>query len=189
MVLYSTNQYYIVPTTFIVIIYANFLYFLNPLTFQVGKSTLVNQFLWEAFIKEYRPTVEEFNWIEYEVEDGELLVQIIDSSGSRDFLAMRDLYCKQGDAFMVVYAVDDPSSYSEAMEIVEEIKLKSPKQVRSTLTLLYYTNSHYLITNSLGPHFISGQQSRSQGTRCKREQLAFRDKSPGVRPKKQNTHG
>ncbi|CAD5206050.1 unnamed protein product [Bursaphelenchus okinawaensis] len=94
---------------------------------RVGKSTLVNQFLWEAFIREYRPTVEEFNWIEYEAEDGELLVQIIDSSGSRDFLAMRDLYYKQGDAFMVVYAVDDPGSYLEAVQIVNEIKEKSPK--------------------------------------------------------------
>lgn len=43
---------------------------------KTGKTTLVNQFLWEAFIKDYRPTVEEFNWIEYDSEDGELVVQV-----------------------------------------------------------------------------------------------------------------
>lgn len=37
---------------------------------KVGKSALVCQFLWEEFIKEYRPTVEEFNWIEYKKDDG-----------------------------------------------------------------------------------------------------------------------
>jgi small GTP-binding protein len=43
---------------------------------RVGKTTLVNQFLWEAFIRDYRPTVEEFNWVEYDSEDGELTVQV-----------------------------------------------------------------------------------------------------------------
>jgi GTPase SAR1 family protein len=43
---------------------------------RVGKSVLVNQFLWEAFVEQYRPTVEEFNWVEYDSEDGELVVQV-----------------------------------------------------------------------------------------------------------------
>ncbi|KAI6182043.1 Ras family protein [Aphelenchoides bicaudatus] len=94
---------------------------------KVGKSTLVNQFLWEAFIKDYRPTVEEFNWIEYDSEEGELVVQIIDSSGSRDFLSMRDLYYKTGNAFLVVYALDDPNSYSEAIEIMQQIQALNHK--------------------------------------------------------------
>lgn len=37
---------------------------------KVGKSAIVGQFLWEEFVKEYRPTVEEFNWIEYNKDDG-----------------------------------------------------------------------------------------------------------------------
>uniref|UniRef100_A0A0R3RP51 Zonular occludens toxin n=1 Tax=Elaeophora elaphi TaxID=1147741 RepID=A0A0R3RP51_9BILA len=37
---------------------------------KVGKTALVSQFLWEEFVKEYRPTVEEFNWIEYKKDDG-----------------------------------------------------------------------------------------------------------------------
>ena len=80
----------------------------------MGKSALVNQFLWEIFIQDYHPTVEEFNWIEYDcsesaISDGSskenqhssLMLQVIDSSGSRDFLAMRHLYYKIGNAFIV----------------------------------------------------------------------------------------
>jgi hypothetical protein len=42
---------------------------------------------------------------------------------------MRDLYYKTGDAFLVVYALDDPNSYSEAIEIMEQIREKNPKNV------------------------------------------------------------
>ncbi|CAB3408386.1 unnamed protein product [Caenorhabditis bovis] len=89
---------------------------------RVGKSALVSQFLWQKFVSEYRATVEEFNWIEYEVEEGRvLMVQIIDSSGSRDFIGMRNLYIGTADAFMVVFAVNDPSSLIEARSTINEI--------------------------------------------------------------------
>ncbi|KAH7726737.1 Small GTPase superfamily [Aphelenchoides avenae] len=96
---------------------------------KVGKTTMVNQFLWELFVREYRPTVEEFNWVEYEGDNGELLLQLIDSSGSRDFLAMRYLYIRTGDAFMIVYSMDDPASYAEALTLMEEIRDKNERNV------------------------------------------------------------
>ncbi|KAL3997741.1 Ras family protein [Acanthocheilonema viteae] len=96
---------------------------------KVGKSALVGQFLWEEFIKQYRPTVEEFNWIEYKNDDGgKTLLQVVDSSGSRDFLAMRHLYAKIGDAFVVVFAVDDPISLDEAKDIVKEVQARNIKK-------------------------------------------------------------
>ncbi|CAG9531521.1 unnamed protein product, partial [Cercopithifilaria johnstoni] len=95
----------------------------------VGKSALVGQFLWEKFTKEYRPTVEEFNWIEYMKDDGsKILLQVVDSSGSRDFLAMRHLYARIGDAFVVVFAVDDPISLDEAKDIIKEVQTRNTKK-------------------------------------------------------------
>uniref|UniRef100_A0A9J2P2S8 GTP-binding protein Rhes n=1 Tax=Ascaris lumbricoides TaxID=6252 RepID=A0A9J2P2S8_ASCLU len=96
---------------------------------KVGKTALVGQFLWDGFITEYHPTVEEFNWIEYNNEFGnELLLQVIDTSGSHDFLAMRHLYARTGDAFIVVFAADDPESFEEAKRIVEEIRERNIKK-------------------------------------------------------------
>ncbi|KAM3722198.1 Ras-related protein Rap-1b [Dirofilaria immitis] len=93
---------------------------------KVGKTALVSQFLWEEFVKEYRPTVEEFNWIEYNQDDGgKTFLQIVDSSGSHDFLAMRHLYERIGDAFVVVFAVDDPASLDEAKDIIKEIRARN----------------------------------------------------------------
>ncbi|VDO91695.1 unnamed protein product [Heligmosomoides polygyrus] len=79
---------------------------------------------------DYRPTVEEFNWVEYDVEEGSaLMLQIIDSSGSRDFLAMRHFYVRTGDAFLVVFSIDDASSLDEAKRIIEEIEQERQKKV------------------------------------------------------------
>ncbi|KAK5964240.1 GTP-binding protein [Trichostrongylus colubriformis] len=97
---------------------------------KVGKSAMVSQFLWESFVTDYRPTVEEFNWIEYDVEEGSaLMLQIIDSSGSHDFLAMRHFYIRTGDAFLVVFSIDDASSLEEAKKIIEEIEEERKKKV------------------------------------------------------------
>uniref|UniRef100_A0A1I8AZC7 Ras-domain-containing protein n=1 Tax=Meloidogyne hapla TaxID=6305 RepID=A0A1I8AZC7_MELHA len=99
---------------------------------KTGKSALVSQFLWECFMFDYRPTVEEFNWVEYgciEQKSGgpNFMLQLIDSSGSRDFLAMRHLYYRIADAFMVVYAADDPQSYAEALTMLKEIGEQNTK--------------------------------------------------------------
>ena len=99
---------------------------------KTGKSALVNQFLWEAFLADYRPTVEEFNWVEYgraDQPESNFLLQLIDSSGSRDFLAMRHLYYRIGDAFMVVYAANDAQSYAEALAMLREISQQNCKDV------------------------------------------------------------
>ncbi|KAI6179579.1 Ras domain containing protein [Aphelenchoides besseyi] len=80
------------------------------------------------YIREYRPTVEEFHFIEYETEQNEsLTIQIIDSSGSRDFIAMRELYYKTGDAFIIVYSYNDPMTFGEAIEIMEQIQERNLK--------------------------------------------------------------
>ncbi|KAE9548647.1 hypothetical protein FO519_008138 [Halicephalobus sp. NKZ332] len=92
---------------------------------KVGKSALVSQFLWNSFPEEYRPTVEEFNWIEYDIGGGDLVLQVIDTAGSRDFLAMRSLYTKTGDVFIVVFSLEDPDSFQEAKRIIQEIKTEN----------------------------------------------------------------
>ncbi|EPB66203.1 Ras family protein [Ancylostoma ceylanicum] len=72
---------------------------------RVGKSALVSQFLWEGFVSDYKPTVEEFNWIEYELGEGSALM------------------------LQVVFSIDDASSFEEAKKIIEEIEQERNKKV------------------------------------------------------------
>ncbi|CAK5035722.1 unnamed protein product [Meloidogyne enterolobii] len=118
---------------------------------KTGKSALVSQFLWECFLSDYRPTVEEFNWVEYGCVEQKLsgpnfMLQLIDSSGSRDFLAMRHLYYRIADAFMVVYAADDPQSYAEALTMLKEIGEQNTKNA----PILLLQNKSDLVPRSGG---------------------------------------
>ncbi|KRX89406.1 GTP-binding protein, partial [Trichinella pseudospiralis] len=90
---------------------------------QVGKTAIVDQYLWKKFQPDnYKPTIDEFNWIEYETENGNtLMLELIDTAGCRDFPAMRNLYMTIGDAFILVYSVDNQASFEEIKQIRKEI--------------------------------------------------------------------
>lgn len=144
---------------------------------RVGKSAIVNQFLHGIFQEEYKETVDDMHWIEYDAtapsagppgvtspppmeapkeeirrakskakskeslrqnpssNTGIFLLKIIDASGSREFLGMRKLYEQQGDAFLLVVAIDDPDSFEEAKVIRKEIGERNRKNAPVSIVL------------------------------------------------------
>lgn len=55
------------------------------------------------------------------------MLNIIDASGSHDFYAMRDLYVRQADAFLLVFAINDPKSFDEVVRLREQIQSNNLK--------------------------------------------------------------
>ncbi|XP_048759267.1 uncharacterized protein LOC125668875 [Ostrea edulis] len=49
-------------------------------------------------------------------------VQIIDTIGSDEFPAMRDVYIKNGDYFVVMYAVDNRQSFDMAFTLCQKVR-------------------------------------------------------------------
>ncbi|XP_037286532.2 GTP-binding protein Rhes [Rhipicephalus microplus] len=95
---------------------------------RVGKTAIVHQFLYDEFPADYFATVEEFHTGEYEVNGASLTLDIVDTSGSYPFPAMRRLAITTADAFVLVYAIDDPESFEEARRIHDQIvELRSAK--------------------------------------------------------------
>ncbi|KAK8779502.1 hypothetical protein V5799_019157 [Amblyomma americanum] len=88
---------------------------------RVGKTAIVHQFLYDEFPVDYFATVEEFHTGEYEVNGASLTLDIVDTSGSYPFPAMRLLAISTADAFILVYAIDDPESFEEARRIRDQI--------------------------------------------------------------------
>lgn len=86
---------------------------------RVGKSAIVHQFLYEMFPAEYIPTVEELYRGEYDVGNTGLVLDILDTSGSFEFPAMRKLAVETGDAFILVYAINDEESFEEVGRLKE----------------------------------------------------------------------
>ncbi|KAI2806396.1 hypothetical protein RDWZM_006637 [Blomia tropicalis] len=90
---------------------------------RVGKTSIVRRLLSETFPGQHVPTVEELYQIEYKMRnmDLTLLLDLLDTSGSYPFPAMRDLAIRSGDAFLLVYSVDDQSSYDEMIRLKDLI--------------------------------------------------------------------
>ncbi|XP_009874239.1 PREDICTED: LOW QUALITY PROTEIN: GTP-binding protein Rhes-like [Apaloderma vittatum] len=89
----------------------------------VGKTALIRRFLMDTFEPKHRRTVEELHSKEYEVSGATVKVEILDTSGSYSFPAMRELSVQNSapDAFALVYAVDDAESFESVKSLREEI--------------------------------------------------------------------
>ncbi|KFR04318.1 GTP-binding protein Rhes, partial [Opisthocomus hoazin] len=87
----------------------------------VGKTALIHRFLMDTFEPKHRRTVEELHSKEYEVSGATVKVEILDTSGSYSFPAMRKLSIQNSDAFALVYAVDDAESFESVKSLREEI--------------------------------------------------------------------
>ncbi|XP_056308412.1 RASD family member 3 [Danio aesculapii] len=87
----------------------------------VGKTALITRFLQDRFDTKYTRTVEELHALEYDTEGARVRIEILDTSGSYAFPAMRALCIRTGDAFALVYAADEPDSLEEVQRLREEI--------------------------------------------------------------------
>ncbi|KAF2366675.1 Small GTP-binding protein domain [Trinorchestia longiramus] len=88
---------------------------------KVGKTAIINQFLYDSFTPKYTKTIEEMHHGEYEISSMCLTLEILDTSGSYEFPAMRDLSVKCADAFILVYSITDAESFEEVRSIREYI--------------------------------------------------------------------
>ncbi|XP_071361001.1 RASD family member 3 [Trachinotus anak] len=88
----------------------------------VGKSALIRRFLHDRFEHKHTRTVEELHVLEYErAGTGRTRLEILDTSGSYSFPAMRELCIRHSDAFALVYAVDDAGSFEAVRRLRDEI--------------------------------------------------------------------
>lgn len=62
----------------------------------VGKSALTVQFVQGIFVEKYDPTIEDSYRKQVEVDNSQCMLEILDTAGTEQFTAMRDLYMKNG---------------------------------------------------------------------------------------------
>ncbi|GMF98530.1 unnamed protein product [[Candida] boidinii] len=100
----------------------------------VGKSCLTVQFVQGIYIESYDPTIEDSYSKEIEVDGRACNLEILDTAGVAQFTAMRELYIKSGQGFLLVYSVTDKNSLQELLAIREQVlRIKDSSNVPMAL--------------------------------------------------------
>lgn len=87
----------------------------------VGKSALTVQFVQSIFVEKYDPTIEDSYRKQVEVDGQQCMLEILDTAGTEQFTAMRDLYMKNGQGFVLVYSITSLATFNDLVDLREQI--------------------------------------------------------------------
>uniref|UniRef100_A0A8C5LUQ1 small monomeric GTPase n=1 Tax=Leptobrachium leishanense TaxID=445787 RepID=A0A8C5LUQ1_9ANUR len=82
---------------------------------------LLLQFVQGIFVEKYDPTIEDSYRKQVEVEGQQCMLEILDTAGTEQFTAMRDLYMKNGQGFALVYSITAQSTFNDLQDLREQI--------------------------------------------------------------------
>lgn len=74
-----------------------------------------------VFVDRYDPTIEDSYRKQVEVENQQCMLEILDTAGTEQFTAMRDLYMKNGQGFILVFSITAPATFDELTELYKQI--------------------------------------------------------------------
>ena len=88
----------------------------------VGKTSVISRLVGTAFNHEHLPTVEDFHVKHLAYKNKTCELQIIDTSGTYEFPAMRRVDMEKADSIVLVYSMDRPESFTKIERYMDEIK-------------------------------------------------------------------
>lgn len=89
---------------------------------KVGKSSVIKGFLNEPYENEYQPTIEDYFTKYLEYRDKQFQLNIIDTGGSESFPAMRRLEIERADIIILMYSLEQSSTFDHLRQLREEIE-------------------------------------------------------------------
>ncbi|KAJ3439663.1 ras-like protein rasd [Anaeramoeba flamelloides] len=87
----------------------------------VGKSALTIQLVQNHFVDVYDPTIEDSYRRQVVIDEETCLLDILDTAGQEEYSAMRDSYMREGEGFLVVFAINSRNSFDEVSSFREQI--------------------------------------------------------------------
>jgi small GTP-binding protein len=87
----------------------------------VGKSALTVQFVQGQFVEIYDPTIEDLYRKQMKFGGQHCVMEILDTAGTEQFMAMRDLNMKNGHGFVLVYSIAAQATLNDLIEIYDQI--------------------------------------------------------------------
>lgn len=95
------------------------------------------------FVERYDPTIEDSYRKQVEIDNRICMLEILDTAGTEQFTAMRDLYLENGHGFILMFSITDQSTINDLVEIRKQIiRVKN-----STRVIIYYIIIIIIIIN------------------------------------------
>ncbi|KAL9652651.1 hypothetical protein ABK040_003954 [Willaertia magna] len=90
----------------------------------VGKSAITIQFTHNVFDSEevYDPTIEDAYYAKRQIDGKPVELEIVDTAGQDDYIALRDTYMKNCFGFLLVFDITQELTLQELTKFVEQIK-------------------------------------------------------------------
>jgi small GTP-binding protein len=86
----------------------------------VGKSAMTMRFLGHEFIEDYDPTIENSYRRQFDIGTKQpIMLDILDTAGQEEFSAIREIYIRRGQGFIIVYSI----ALLESFEVVPDFRL------------------------------------------------------------------
>lgn len=79
------------------------------------------RFVQSVFVEYYDPTIEDAYRKPCTIDRSPCVLEILDTAGTEQFAAMRDLYVRGGEAFLLVYSITSPETFAELEELRDQI--------------------------------------------------------------------
>ncbi|CEH16771.1 ras small monomeric gtpase [Ceraceosorus bombacis] len=125
----------------------------------VGKSALTVQFVRNVFVSTYDPTIEDTYRKPIIIDGQHCLVEILDTAGTEQFMALKELYMKSGHGFILVFSLTHLASVNELGPLREQIvRIKNSK-----VPLVLVGNKSDLRAERQVPREIGTNLSRAWG--------------------------
>jgi GTPase KRas len=87
-----------------------------------GKSALTIRFVQGKFVRQYDPTIEDAFRKNFQVGDSVIQMNILDTAGQEDYLALRSSWIREKDGILLVFSLVDKSSYQSLDTFYEQIE-------------------------------------------------------------------
>jgi Ras-related protein Rap-1A/Ras-related protein Rap-1B len=101
-----------------------------------------------VFVDRYDPTIEDSYRKQVEVDGHQCMLEILDTAGTEQFTAMRDLYMKNGQGFILVFSIIAEATFQELQGLRTQImEVKESRAVR-TLSLYLFFKRTWIYTKA-----------------------------------------
>jgi len=87
----------------------------------VGKSALTIRLITGTYEANYDPTIEDSYRKQVQIDNEPALMDILDTAGQEEYAALQDQWIREGDGFLIVYAINAMESFTEAEVIRQKI--------------------------------------------------------------------